>query len=188
MIVVLTGYGSIATALDALRLGAALPDQPADLDDLVGFAPRRRRRGRRAGRPRDPAADTPSLARVEWEHINRILGDSGGNISEAARRRWAAPALAAAASWRSTRAALSADQNRQTRCRRGSESSNDLERGVALEHREVAAHLEAQLRPPREADARSDVQRGDRGVVEVLARLRVVPLVSPERTASTPRV
>jgi two-component system response regulator RegA len=28
----------------------------------------------------------PSLARVEWEHINRVLADSGGNISEAARR------------------------------------------------------------------------------------------------------
>jgi len=28
----------------------------------------------------------PSLARVEWEHIQRVLADSGGNISEAARR------------------------------------------------------------------------------------------------------
>jgi two-component system response regulator RegA len=34
----------------------------------------------------DPATETPSLARVEWEHISRVLADSGGNISEAARR------------------------------------------------------------------------------------------------------
>ena len=33
-----------------------------------------------------PTTTTPSLARVEWEHINRVLADSGGNISEAARR------------------------------------------------------------------------------------------------------
>jgi two-component system response regulator RegA len=30
--------------------------------------------------------ETPSLARAEWEHINRVLSDCGGNISEAARR------------------------------------------------------------------------------------------------------
>jgi two-component system response regulator RegA len=87
-VVVLTGYGSIATALDALRLGAAhYLTKPAAVDDLVaGFA-------RAAIGPDtvpvtspDPTAATPSLARVEWEHINRVLADSGGNISEAARR------------------------------------------------------------------------------------------------------
>jgi two-component system response regulator RegA len=83
-VVVLTGYGSIATALDAVRLGAAhYLTKPADVDDiLAGFA-------RSASADAElPAAepDTPSLARVEWEHINRVLADSGGNISEAARR------------------------------------------------------------------------------------------------------
>jgi two-component system, response regulator RegA len=86
-IVVLTGYGSIATGLDALRLGAAhYLTKPADVDEVIsGFA--------RAGADvevdvsvLDPTIDTPSLARVEWEHINRVLADSGGNISEAARR------------------------------------------------------------------------------------------------------
>lgn len=86
-IVVLTGYGSIATGLDALRLGAAhYLTKPADVDEVIsGFA--------RAGADvevdvsvLDPTVDTPSLARVEWEHINRVLADSGGNISEAARR------------------------------------------------------------------------------------------------------
>ena len=83
-IVVLTGYGSIATAVEAIRLGATyyLP-KPADVDDiLTAFE-----RGERA--PLDPPMKqhvVPSLARTEWEHINRVLSDCGRNISEAARR------------------------------------------------------------------------------------------------------
>ena len=83
-IVVLTGYGSIATALDAVRLGAAhYIAKPADADDVLqAFA-----RG-----DGDPVAavetpdSAPSLARAEWEHIQRVLADCDGNISEAARR------------------------------------------------------------------------------------------------------
>jgi len=84
-VVVLTGYGSIATAIDAIRLGATyyLP-KPADADDiLAAFA-------RAEAPPLDPPepeyGQAPSLARAEWEHINRVLSDCGGNISEAARR------------------------------------------------------------------------------------------------------
>jgi two-component system, response regulator RegA len=83
-VIVLTGYGSIATAVEAVRLGAAnyLP-KPADADDiLLAFA--------RAEAPplESPAAEhlAPTLARAEWEHINRVLSDCAGNISEAARR------------------------------------------------------------------------------------------------------
>jgi two-component system response regulator RegA len=84
-IVVLTGYGSIATAIDAVRLGATYYlSKPADADDIVAaFA-------RGDAPPLEPPADhdykAPSLARAEWEHINRVLSDAGGNISEAARR------------------------------------------------------------------------------------------------------
>ncbi|ACY18026.1 response regulator transcription factor [Haliangium ochraceum] len=82
--VVLTGYGSIATAIDAMRLGAHyyLP-KPADADDLeAAFA-----RGESPPlEPPEPHYQAPSLARAEWEHINRVLSDCGGNISEAARR------------------------------------------------------------------------------------------------------
>ena len=81
-VVVLTGYGSIATALDALRLGAAhYLTKPAAVDDLVtGFA-------RAAAGPDDvPVASPDPTADTPWEHINRVLADSGGNISEAARR------------------------------------------------------------------------------------------------------
>jgi two-component system, response regulator RegA len=83
--IVLTGYGSIATAIDAVRLGATYYlSKPADADDIVGaFA-------RAEAPPLEPPADhdfrAPSLARAEWEHINRVLSDAGGNISEAARR------------------------------------------------------------------------------------------------------
>lgn len=82
-IVVLTGYGSIATAIEAMRLGAShYVSKPADADDiLAAFA-------RAEQPPLEPSRDyaAPSLARAEWEHINRVLADCGGNISEAARR------------------------------------------------------------------------------------------------------
>jgi len=84
-VVVLTGYGSIATALEAVRLGADhYLTKPATVEDiLAGFE-----RGMADATPETPAGDAevPSLARVEWEHINRVLADCGGNISEAARR------------------------------------------------------------------------------------------------------
>jgi two-component system response regulator RegA len=83
-IVVLTGYGSIATAVEAIRLGAShYLAKPADADDvLAAFA-------RGAAPPLAATtipAEPPSLARAEWEHINRVLTDCGGNVSEAARR------------------------------------------------------------------------------------------------------
>jgi two-component system response regulator RegA len=86
VIVVLTGYGSIATALDAIRLGAAhYLTKPADIEDiLAGLARAEVPPGEVPVEARE--LDVPSLARVEWEHINRVLADSGGNISEAARR------------------------------------------------------------------------------------------------------
>lgn len=83
-IVVLTGYGSVATAVEAIRLGATYyVHKPADADDvLAAFA-----RGEAA--PLEPSPQeyrAPSLARAEWEHISRVLSDCGGNVSEAARR------------------------------------------------------------------------------------------------------
>lgn len=83
-IVVLTGYGSIATATEAVKLGAAsfLP-KPADVDDIItAFS-----QTTDLTLP-EPEEDfqAPSLARMEWEHINRVLHDCKGNISAAAKK------------------------------------------------------------------------------------------------------
>jgi two-component system response regulator RegA len=75
--VVLTGYGSIATALEAIRRGAIdYLTKPVDADDVLrAFEP-----GQEVA-----TATVPSLHRVEWEHIQRVLADCGGNVSQAAR-------------------------------------------------------------------------------------------------------
>jgi two-component system response regulator RegA len=81
-IVVLTGYGSIATALESVRLGAAhYLTKPTDADRILAAF-----QHGLAARPRDLTTDPPSLARVEWEHLNRVLTDCEGNVSEAARQ------------------------------------------------------------------------------------------------------
>lgn len=77
-IVVFTGYGSIATAVESMRFGAtSYLTKPVDADQIQaafdGPAP--------AGSP--PSVQT--LARVEWEHIQRVLADCDGNVSLAAR-------------------------------------------------------------------------------------------------------
>jgi len=81
-IVMLTGYGSIATAVEALRLGAAdYLTKPADGDQID--------RALQNVKPDDLAKrvadDVPSLDRVEWEHLQRVLADCNHNISQAAR-------------------------------------------------------------------------------------------------------
>jgi two-component system response regulator RegA len=80
---VLTGYGSIPTAVEATRLGAVgYLQKPVDASDVVVAL------GRLEGTSDTEASpiETPSLARAEWEHIQRVLADCGGNVSEAARR------------------------------------------------------------------------------------------------------
>lgn len=83
-IVVLTAYGSIATTIDAMKLGAIYYLQkPADADDVLAAF-------QRGSAPASAESVTefsaPSLERVRWEHINRVLTDCEGNVSEAARR------------------------------------------------------------------------------------------------------
>ncbi|MCS6901942.1 MAG: response regulator [Polyangiaceae bacterium] len=80
-VVVLTGYGSIATALQAIHLGAVhYLTKPCDADTVVAALERGLESTVVEG------AEVPTLARVEWEHIHRVLLDCGGSISEAARR------------------------------------------------------------------------------------------------------
>lgn len=85
-VVMLTGYGSIATAVEAMRLGAVhYLTKPADADEILSAL----KRGETNADSADPTSATPeplSLARAEWEHINHVLVSVSGNISEAARR------------------------------------------------------------------------------------------------------
>lgn len=83
-VVVWSGYGSIPAATDAMRLGALefLP-KPVDVDEVLRAFERCEQDD---AHWHEPPPETPSLARTEWEHINRVLFDSGYNISEAARR------------------------------------------------------------------------------------------------------
>lgn len=95
---VLTGYGSITTAVEAVRRGAIdYLTKPLDADEiLLAFEARANGRtgGHDAGQSEAGAAagsaaasvTVPSLHRVEWEHIQRVLTNCGGNISEAARQ------------------------------------------------------------------------------------------------------
>jgi two-component system, response regulator RegA len=82
-ILVLTGYGSIATAMDAVRLGADhYMSKPADADQILAAF---ESAGKVQSRKEDDIP-VPSLARVEWEHIQRVLADFNGNISQAAKK------------------------------------------------------------------------------------------------------
>lgn len=83
-VLVLTGYGSIATAIEAVRLGAEdYLTKPSDADQILGAF--ERVASKRTGAEPPPPGVAPSLARVEWEHIQRVLSDCEGNITKAAR-------------------------------------------------------------------------------------------------------
>ncbi|MCE5234329.1 MAG: response regulator [Mizugakiibacter sp.] len=86
-ILLLTGYASIATAVEAIKRGAHdYLAKPVDADAVV--------RALAEGDARDPLIEAepalpdapPPLRRLEWEHIQRVLAECDGNISEAARR------------------------------------------------------------------------------------------------------
>ena len=82
-IVVLTAYGSIATALEAIRLGAVgYLQKPATVDEIeLAFHSPDIERDALV----EPPSEVPSLARAEWEHINRVLTECDGNIRKTAR-------------------------------------------------------------------------------------------------------
>ena len=84
IIIVLTGYGSIPTTISAMKRGADYYlSKPVDADQILAAYERLQAPGDPV--PNSPV-EAPSLARVEWEHMQRVIADSGGNISEAARK------------------------------------------------------------------------------------------------------
>jgi two-component system response regulator RegA len=79
--VILTGYGAIATAVMAVKLGAFdYLAKPANADDVVAAL--------MAGRLDSPAGSEPPMSadRVRWEHIQRIYESCNRNVSETARQ------------------------------------------------------------------------------------------------------
>ncbi len=79
-VLMLTGYASIATAMEAVRQGAwDYLTKPADADQILAAL------HRDPTQPREsPEIIPPSLDRLEWEHIQRVLADTDGNVSQAA--------------------------------------------------------------------------------------------------------
>jgi two-component system response regulator RegA len=79
--VVLTGYGNIATAVSAVKIGAAdYLSKPADADAVYGAL--MAETDNRAALPENPM----SADRVRWEHIQRVYELCNRNVSETARR------------------------------------------------------------------------------------------------------
>jgi two-component system response regulator RegA len=80
-IVVLTGYASIATAVDAIKLGARqYLAKPVEVDAIV--------KALLEDQAPDLASapdETLSVSRLEWEHIQRVLAEQDGNVSATAR-------------------------------------------------------------------------------------------------------
>jgi len=83
-ILLLTGYASIATAVEAIKRGA--DDYLAKPVDADAVAAALRNIGRDPAKAEAPMPSAPPLKRLEWEQIQRVLADCGGNISAAARR------------------------------------------------------------------------------------------------------
>jgi two-component system response regulator RegA len=79
--IILTGYGNIATAVNAVKLGAVdYLAKPVDADDVVAALLARDHR------KIEPPENPMSADRVRWEHIQRIYELCGRNVSETARR------------------------------------------------------------------------------------------------------
>lgn len=82
-IIILTAYGSIPTAISATKLGADYYlSKPVDVDQILTVYQNLRRA---PSNGLETPETVPTLARVEWEHLQRVISDCGGNISQAAR-------------------------------------------------------------------------------------------------------
>jgi two-component system response regulator RegA len=80
-VIVLTGYGNIATAVSAVKLGAVdYLAKPADADDI--YSALTREQSEKPAPPENPM----SADRVRWEHIQRVYELCDRNVSETARR------------------------------------------------------------------------------------------------------
>jgi two-component system, response regulator RegA len=78
---ILTGYSSISTAVEAIKMGAVnYLCKPAGVEDILAAF------GNTAPNPEVSIKETPpSVDRLEWEHIQKVLAENDGNISATAR-------------------------------------------------------------------------------------------------------
>jgi len=84
MTLILTGYASIATAVEAIKLGATnYLAKPADTDEILAAL-----LDQPGNHPSSSEAsqEPMSVRRLEWEHIQKVLKENNGNISETARQ------------------------------------------------------------------------------------------------------
>ena len=80
-IVVLTGFASISTAVESIKLGAIhYLTKPAEIDDIIQAFYHDQ-----GDSDADISAQPMSVKRLEWEHLQKVLNDHDGNISAAAR-------------------------------------------------------------------------------------------------------
>lgn len=81
--VMLTGYGTITTTVNAMKLGAVhYLTKPTGVDDIVSAL---QDQDRSQGVD-DDALPLPTLSQVEWDHIQSVLRDCGGNVTRAAKQ------------------------------------------------------------------------------------------------------
>lgn len=84
-ILILTGYASIATAVEAIKLGADnYLAKPADTDEIIS-ALVEKSTAQTHDHDSESAMEPMSVRRLEWEHIQKVLMENGGNISATAR-------------------------------------------------------------------------------------------------------
>lgn len=82
-ILILTGYASIATAVEAIKLGATnYLAKPADTDEILSSLLEKPGKSATLEATQEPM----SVRRLEWEHIQKVLNENDGNISETARQ------------------------------------------------------------------------------------------------------
>ncbi len=85
-IIVMTGYASLTTAVQAIKLGAVnYLAKPVDIATLLKTLENPEATQEEAQAIRDEPSPT-SLKRLEWEHIQRVLHENDGNISATARQ------------------------------------------------------------------------------------------------------
>ena len=80
-LLILTGYASIATAVQAIKLGATnYLAKPVNVTEILKALDEDQMHA-----TREPPSDRPSLRRFQWEYIQNVLAEHDGNVSRAAR-------------------------------------------------------------------------------------------------------